>query len=290
MNRRLVGFYTLAFILGLGILWVGGITLSSTLQMRARVTIPAVAFDAHGGDPARGKHFVTAILSCRECHGSDLGGAPFVTSGPGRIYAPNLTPGGVGLAFTDTDFERAIRHGLARNGTKLYFMPSQAYAALSDADLRDVIAYLRTLPAVDRPTPPREISYLGRMMVVTHTLPAAADHIDHTLPHAALQPPGADAAYGKYLTKIAGCFQCHGPDLAGGRYEGGPDVPAASNLTPSALGGWTQAQFATALRTGRDPRGKELNAFMPWRGYAGLSDNEMSALYAFLKSVPPVKS
>ena len=67
-------------------------------------------------------------------------------------------------------------------------------------------------------------------------------------------------------------------------------MPAASNLTPSALGGWTQAQFATALRTGRDPRGKELNAFMPWRGYAGLSDNEMSALYAFLKSVPPVKS
>jgi cytochrome c553 len=288
LNNRLVGFYTIVCVIGLALIWVGGITLSSSIQIGSRVALPALAFDARGGDTARGKHFVDSVLACTECHGADLAGAPVIKGGIGRVYAPNLTPGGVGLKLTDADFDRAIRHGVAPDGTRLFFMPSQAYSALSDADLRDVVAYLRTLPAVDRSTPPREFGFGGRMLAVTHNLPAGADRIDHSTVHPASEPPSAGAAYGKYLARISGCYQCHGPDLGGGHFEGPSDVPRAPNISPSAIGSWSLAQFGAALRDGRDPSGRKLNPFMPWHAYAGLNDDEVAALYAFLKTVPPI--
>jgi len=288
VNSKLIGVYAVIGIIGLAVLWIGGITLSGGFALASRVAVPPSSFDARGGDVQRGRHLASAVLACTDCHGADLGGAPFVSGGIGRVAAPNLTSAGIGHAFTDTDFERAIRHGVAPDGTRLYFMPSAAYAALSDADLRDVIAYVRSVPGVDRPTPPREFGFGGRMLAVTHTLPAAADHIDQTAPHPAFEQPAATAAYGKYLAAIAGCFECHGPDLAGGHY-GPHGTPRAANLTPAALGTWSQAQFATALRDGRDPNGRQLDPYMPSKAFAGMNDREIAALYTFLKTVPPVK-
>jgi mono/diheme cytochrome c family protein len=282
--------YTMVGIIGLAVLWIGGITLSSGLALASKVSLPAAAFDARGGDAARGKHLVEAVMACSRCHGADLGGAPLVRGAVGRIDAPNLTPGGPLRTFSDADFERAIRHGVAPGGTRLYYMPSFSYAVLSDADLRDTIAYLRSLPPVERASAPRAIGFGGRMMAVTHELPAAADEIDQNAGHAAAQAAGPTPGYGKYLARIGGCVQCHGADFAGGRYAVPPDGPAAPNLTPAALASWTPAQFAAALRTGRAPGGRVLDSAMPWRNFSAMNDDEVAALYAFLKTVPPVKS
>jgi mono/diheme cytochrome c family protein len=225
---------------------------------------------------------------CGVCSGRTSAPTAATVTIKGCIPAPFAPGGRRPTPKRDADFDRAIRHGVAPDGTRLFFMPSQAYSALSDADLRDVVAYLRTLPAVDRSTPPREFGFGGRMLAVTHNLPAGADRIDHSTVHPASEPPSAGAAYGKYLARISGCYQCHGPDLGGGHFEGPSDVPRAPNISPSAIGSWSLAQFGAALRDGRDPSGRKLNPFMPWHAYAGLNDDEVAALYAFLKTVPPI--
>ncbi len=290
LAARLAFFAFVGFI-ALIALWITGVNFNGGRMAAYRVEVPgSTDFSAAGGDPVRGKHFTLAVLGCTDCHAADLGGKPFVMGGPGKIWAPNLTPSasGIGTKFSDSNFERAIRHGMAPDHTRLFYMPSLAYAALSDRDLRDVIAYLRTLPPVDRVTPPKEFSFLGHLMLLTHQMPAAFDEIDHTTPHAPFQPPAANAVYGKYLARIGGCYDCHGQNLAGGKLQG-PNNPAAANITPAAIGGWSEAQFVTTLRTGRDPTGHVLNPFMPWQSLRGMSDEELAALYAFLKTVPPVK-
>ncbi len=291
MNRRVIGLSAALGMIGLAVLWVGGITLSGGVAIASKVTLPAAApFDAHGGDPRRGEHLVKAVLGCTACHGADLGGTHYIDGGVGHIDAVNLTRGGLGRTLSDADLERAIRHGVAPDDTRLYFMPSESYAALGDADLRDVIAYVRSVPAVDRPAHGRDFGFGGRILAVTHTLPAGADHIDQAAPPAANVAPGPTAAYGRYLAQIGGCYRCHGADLGGGHYEAKGRPPRAPDITPSGIGTWTRAQFATAMRTGVDPGGRHLEDAMPWQTFAAMNDEEIEALYAFLKTVPPIKS
>jgi len=68
---------------------------------------------------------------------------------------------------------------------------------------------------------------------------------------------------------------------------GPPNLPPASNLTPTGLGAWSQADFFTALREGKRPDGRVLDEFMPWKSFAKMTDNELTALWLYLKSVPP---
>lgn len=270
-------------------MWIGGITLSSNVALASKVSVPATALVASGGDVHRGEHLVRVLLRCDRCHAADLGGAIYTGGGVVKLPAANLTTGNA-TPFTDADFERAIRHGVARDGTRLYYMPSVAYSALDDADLRDAIAYLRSVPPVHRDLPARGFSFFGRMGAATHALPAAADHIVQDAPHADAPAAAPNAAYGAYLAKIGGCYECHGSDLAGGHIAVDSDAPRAANLTPDGIGSWSLPQFATAVRTGRDPAGRTLDTFMPWHALAGLSDQEVNALYAFLKTVPPVRT
>ena len=76
----------------------------------------------------------------------------------------------------------------------------------------------------------------------------------------------------------------NGANLAGGHYSGSPSDPPASNITPAAIGTWTQADFNRTLRTGRDPRGHELNPLMPWSSYGQLDDDELTALWRYLQN------
>jgi mono/diheme cytochrome c family protein len=270
---------------------VGGLWKASDGPLSTRVALAALTFSAEGGDIARGAHFATGVLGCTECHGVNLSGGPVTKdAGFGIIYAPNLTSGAGGAAarYSDTDFERAIRHGIRPDGTRMLIMPSTAYAVLSDADLRDVVAYLRHAPAIGNTTPARKIGPIGRMLLLTGKMPFPADAIDQTATHPATQPPALDAAYGRYLAHIGGCFDCHGVNLAGGHFQGPPDAPPAMNITPAAIGTWTLADFERTIRTGRDPSGRTLDPFMPWRTMGRMTDDEFNALYGFIHSVPPV--
>ena len=239
---------------------------------------------------ARGEHLVSAIGKCADCHGADLGGKVFVDDpGLGRVVALNLTPGGALARYTDAEIARAIRHGVRQDGTGLVIMPSSDYAAFSDEDVGAVIAYLRALPPVTKTLPPTQMHFLARALWASGQLPLIdAFRIDHTkrAPERVAVAPTAE--YGHYLADVGGCTGCHGPGLSGGKIPGTPpDWKPAANITPGGgLGRWTYDDFTRALRTGRRPDGSPIDTIMPWKAAAKMTDGELQAVYAFLKSVP----
>ncbi len=125
------------------------------------------------------------------------------------------------------------------------------------------------------------------MLIVTHKVQFDATRLaDEGVP-ASPAPQGVTAAYGGYLARVGGCEACHGVNLSGGHLQGGPDDPPAANLTPSGIGTWSQADFVRTLRTGKNPSGHALNPFMPWRSVGTMTDDELAAIFLYLKSVPP---
>lgn len=247
-------------------------------------------------DPAaieRGKHLVRVVSKCTECHGADLGGRQFIDAGPmiGRVYAPNLTrgKGSVTESFTPADWERAIRHGVTPDGRGLKIMPSEDFVYLSDADLGAILAYLRTLPPVDRVGSQTVVGPLSRVLYLAGKFPMIpAEQIAASTVHPASVPESVTAEYGKYLANVGGCTGCHGPGLSGGRIPGTPpDIPPAQNLTPAGIGTWTETDFFRALRTGVRPDGSHINAFMPWMATKDMTDDEIRAIWLYLRTVTP---
>jgi mono/diheme cytochrome c family protein len=98
--------------------------------------------------------------------------------------------------------------------------------------------------------------------------------------------PAPTAEYGRYLADISGCHGCHGYGLSGGTVAGPPGLPPASNLTVAGIGAWSEGDFFRALREGVRPDGSHLDEFMPWSVYAHMSDDEVRALWQYLRSVP----
>ena len=100
-------------------------------------------------------------------------------------------------------------------------------------------------------------------------------------------PIDVTPAYGQYVMQIAGCARCHGQGLSGGSVPGAPrGTPQASNLTPSGIGNWTEADFLRAMRTGRRPDGSAIDSSMPWQFYAQMTDLELRAIWQYLGVVP----
>ena len=245
-----------------------------------------------GASVERGRHIAASFGACLECHGADLGGGKRFFRGPmGTLVATNLTrgAGGVGSAYSDTDFERALRAGVRPDGAGLLIMPSVAFAHMSDQDVRDVVAFIRSVPPVDRQTPRRVVGPVAAILLATGKILAEPDRIDEAATHLATTPAGPTAQHGEYIARVGGCAECHGANFAGGHYEGTPKDPPASNITPAAIGSWSQADFNRAMREGRDPKGHVLNTFMPWTSYGQLSDDELAALWTYLRTIAPVK-
>ena len=243
----------------------------------------------------RGQHFARAITKCVECHGDDLGGKVWVDDpAVGRLVPHNLTRGrgGLGDSLTAADWERAVRRGVGRNGRALRFMPSEDWPTLSDADLGAIIAWARQLPPVDRELPETRIGPVPRLFNALGKLPLAAHVIAERAPRYAageVTAPsrGATAEYGKYLVDVGGCTGCHGPGLSGGHVPGTPPAfKPAANLTPVGIGHYTEADFFRALRDGVRPGGTAIDSFMPWKLTREMSDEEIRAVYAYLRTVP----
>jgi mono/diheme cytochrome c family protein len=243
----------------------------------------------------RGAHLV-ATRGCTDCHTADLGGKVFIDEpGMARVSASNLTRGRGGVAgrYEDADWERAIRHGVGPDGRALAIMPSKEYYQLGEEDISAMIAYLKSVPAVDRELPARKLGPIGRALVATGMLPAfAAEQIDHRAPRMATPPIGETAEYGRYVAFL--CSGCHGDNYAGGTMAGGsPDSPPAANLTPHAatgLGGWAEADFFRAMREGRRPDGSEIDReHMPWPAFSQMTDTELRALWLYFRSLSPLE-
>ncbi len=219
------------------------------------------------------------------------------------LYARNITPGGVG-EWTDGELLRAITMGVSRDGTPLFpLMPYLRYGRMSREDVEAIVAYVRTLPSLPaQPVPDRTLDF--PLPLVVRTLPAAPSHQP--------QPPASDrVAYGEYLANAAVCADCHTPmddqgaflpgmDFAGGTpfSPNGVGLVRAANITADAgtgIGTWTEDQFLDKFRAFRDTPMRTLegperlqNTEMPWTYYAGMRDDDLRAIYAYLRSRPPI--
>jgi cytochrome c553 len=238
---------------------------------------------------ARGRHLSEAVAVCTVCHGDDLGGRlAFEHPLLGRGYTPNLTGGrgGIGALYTAADWERALRHGVDRNGRGLLFMPVDHYRHLSDSDLGAMVAYYRSLPPVDNERTRLELTLAARTMIdLGLSGPVVrATQMDHSSPRPA--PPRDPGAY---LVEIGGCTFCHGATLSGGQglEPGAPPGPALTRNSRIGAAGFEA--FAAALRSGRSADGHAIDErFMPWQGYRRMTDEEMRAIWKFLQAIEPV--
>lgn len=295
MNRWLKRILiALGGLLGVVLLAAAAVYGASSARLRRTMSFAsaAVAVPTDAASVERGRHIVAAISKCGDCHGDDLGGKVFIDDPAfGHVVAPNLTRGrgGVGGTSSDADWERAIRHGVARNGRPLLIMPSRALTHLSDEDVGAIIAYVKTVPPVERELSATTVGPVARALIVTGRASLLdAERIDHAARAPASVKADTTAEYGMYLARVGGCTYCHGPSLSGGPPPE-PGAPMASNLTPASLGGWTEANFLSALRTGKRPDGSALRAPMPWRSSGKMTDAEIKALWMYLRSVPPKK-
>jgi mono/diheme cytochrome c family protein len=252
---------------------------------------------------ARGRYLVQGLLGCDDCHspkdwtqrgapvlpGMELVGQPLPIPGfPGVISAPNLTPDpetGSGR-WTDDQLARAIREGVKHDDTILFpMMPYSEYKDLADEDLASVVVYLRSITPVKNPLPATRINFPVRYLVRS-----AAEPVLEPVPG---PDPSDKVARGKYLVRM-GCG-CHNVadklGYAGGDHLAGPwgDVTSA-NLTPdpSGISYLSEATFITALRTGY-VGARQLNSIMPWGAFKSLTDDDLKAIFSYLRTLPAVK-
>ncbi|HEY8470825.1 MAG TPA: cytochrome c [Longimicrobiales bacterium] len=279
-----IGLAALAALLALA---AGAAWVAVDRGMSKRYDIPAERFAAAKDSAAveRGRRFAVAIAKCATCHAGDMGGMVIIENAAfGRFVAPNLTPGrgGIGGEYSDVDWERAIRHGVGRDGRPLLFMPAAEYAAIGDRDIADLVAYLKTLEPVERELPGTRVGPMARALALL--LPdfplLSAARINHAAPHPAAPAPAATREYGAYLARVGGCTGCHGRDLTGGR--GGPP-PTPPDISAAALASWTEEDFFRVLRTGVRPDGRVLSTAMPWPATAQMTDEEIRALWLYVR-------
>lgn len=239
---------------------------------------------------ARGRHLVEARYVCFECHGENFaGGTMFDDPAVGQAYGPNLT-GGKGSrvgTFSVADWDRIVRHGVKPDGRPA-IMPSTDFLSMSDRELSDIIAYVSSLPPVDKEMPPNSFGPLLKVLIATNQVHISADHHpDHHAAHVAEPPLESDTlAFGKHLAQA--CTGCHRADFTGGPVVGGPPEWApASDITAKGLASYTAEDFEQVLRTGRKPDGSEVKLPMTLAVPAGkkMKDNEIAAMYAYLRTL-----
>ena len=240
---------------------------------------------------ARGEHL--AKIECVGCHttngelplsgGLNLGeDIPFPL---GDFYSINLTPGGPLKDWTDGEIMRTLKEGVDREGRPLLVMSANTVRYMNDEDQQAIIAYLRSQPAVvnDTPDPPDQPTLLAAVMTGAGQIQFQPSVTIPTV------PKGPTAEYGEYLVGWTRCRDCHGENLSGGT-GGTAALPSPIGPNLRVVQGWTLDQFITTIRTGVDPSGHALNSEeMPWETFRLFDDDELGALYAYLKALPPAQ-
>ena len=275
---------------------------------------------------ARGTYLAQHVLLCSECHSERdwtvfsapsvpptgagrtecLGGgramAGVAAEFPGTICFPNITAdrqSGVG-AWTDGELLRAVREGVDRDGRALFpIMPYFIFRSLSEEDARSLVVWIRSLPAVSRAHPAKQVDFPVNLFIRLVPQPMTA--------RVAEPDPAKSVAYGKYLATIGRCAFCHSPRqgqspepipgrlFAGGNEFRGPfGIRLSTNLTPdpSGLGSTTRGEFIALFRQHAAPERvlPENNTIMAWSAYAAMTDADLGAIHDYLRTVPPVAS
>jgi mono/diheme cytochrome c family protein len=232
----------------------------------------------------RGQYLANAF--CVACHSQtgDLpltGGVDLAKDSPiplGSMISINLTPAGPLKGWTDGEIFRLLRQGIDRNGRMSLAMSTVNARFMSDEDLKAVIAFLRSQPAVQYATqdPPDQLNFLGLLIGGLGLIPALPE-VNGTI----IAPPkAATAEYGAYVISYQDCRSCHGADLTGGTDPLSPKGPSLR-----VVKGWTKDQFIATMRTGVDPGGHAILNPMPWKFVGRMDDVDLGALYQYLISL-----
>ena len=278
----------------------------------------STAVDSQAVRIERGRYLAFSVVNCMDCHskfdlekfsiphvpGTEGGGGnalhEIFNGFPGTLYIPNITPVALG-DWTDEEIARAITRGINKRGdTLLPMMPYHFLNHIAEEDLRSVIAFIRTLKPIDSIPPRRNLAI---PMAVFGPLPEGDYHQNK-------KPDTTDRiAYGKYLATIAHCEECHTTKTKEGRpdpnmrFAGGNTEPFknfsvyTANITPDSttgIGSWSEAAFIAKFRNSADPKNLETkpgkyNTYMRWAYFGTMRDDDLKAIYAYLRTVPPVK-
>lgn len=274
----------------------------------AQIPLPSTPSAAATDDQVRrGEYVVRNAGVCGGCHaaGKDpdgplSGGKEFRDWRIGVARASNLTnDDATGLGtWSDAEIVRALRNGVRKDGRLLApVMPYEWLHEMSDDDAFAVARYLKSLPPV-RNEVRQDFNFVFKLGKVMFLRPLPARTV--TAP-----PRGATAEYGRYLSQHAAlCAECHTPRggirsqpdksrLFAGMPHPPKDFPASpSNLTPDPIAGigkWSEADFLQTLHRGVTPEGEQLNPFMPWKQNGRMSDDDLRAIYRFLRTLPPIR-
>ncbi len=269
---------------------------------------------------ARGSYLVNHVAICGSCHTSRdsgwlgdperpdqllAGGNVLETIEPyQRVWVPNITGDlATGLGgWSDEQIVRSIRDGVGRDGHPLLeVMPFRDFRYMSDEDVRAVVAYLRSIPVLPEPHPrtPNDVPLFVRAF---SRLSAA---IRRPVQGVTAPDRSDRVKYGEYLARLATCADCHslgkaGPRSPADRYLAGSDLPFpegglvyAPNITPdpdTGIGSYSPEQVKRALREGRGLDGRKLAPPMlsVAHAYAGMTDEDLDALVAYLFAQSPV--
>ncbi|UZD22755.1 cytochrome c [Algoriphagus halophytocola] len=282
---------------------------------------PDLTVDISPDRVARGAYLANHVTVCVDCHSvrdfSQFSGP--ITPGtlgqggdrfdqnmgfPGVFYAKNITPAGIS-DYTDGELFRLITTGVTNEGRAMFpLMPYAYYGKMDPEDIYDIIAYIRTLEPIENEVPESKADF--PVNIILKTIPKDATPMD--------KPAKTDqVAYGKYLTNAASCVECHTPvdaqgvilagqEFSGGREFASPDgsVVRSSNITQhveNGIGNWTEELFVGRFKQYLDSgyhlpqvAPGEFNSIMPWVMYAGMKEEDLKAIYAYLKTVEPISN
>ena len=269
---------------------------------------------------ARGKYLANSVCVCMDCHSTrdwnkfsgplvagtlGKGGEKFDQKFgfPGLYYAKNITPFAL-KDWTDGEILRSITSGVNKQGKALFpVMPHPNYGKLDRDDLFSIIAYLRSLDPVENLVPESESDF--PMNFIINLIPQKAGFSN-------IPDENDRVAYGSYLFTAAACNDCHtqqikGKQVAGMELAGGFRFPLpnsgvvrSANITPdkeTGIGNWAEEDFVNRFKEFADStylpeeiQKGEFNTVMPWTMYGTMRENDLKAIYAYLRTVKPVKN
>lgn len=306
---RILGWVLLIIVVVLGI---GASYIHfSGIPTYAQPEIPDIKVEVTPQKVEQGQKI--ASMLCMHCHSNkdnQMAGRKLtdIPAAFGDIYSMNITSDeekGIGN-WSDGEIIYFLRTGLRKNGTYAPpYMPK--FPLLSDDDIQSIVAWLRSGQHAVKPTreepPTSEPSFLVKLL--THVAMKPLPY-----PDKAIENPDTtnQVEWGNYLSnKLYGCYHCHSadfktnddlfPEKSVGFYAGGNILInlvgseiKSLNITPdteTGIGSWTEEDFLTALKTGKRKNGEQLR--YPMLPYTRLTDGELKAIYAYLRTVPAIK-
>ena len=272
---------------------------------------------------ARGSYLFHHVAGCVDCHskrdftkysgpvmeGTEGGGGMVFDQKfglPGVIYGKNITSDtATGLGgWTDDEILRAMTQGISKNGDTLFpLMPYPQYNRMAKSDLMSIIAYVRTLKPIKNQVPARML-----MMPIAAAYPG--NFLQPSIDGNPLPGESDQVKYGEYISTMADCATCHtphnqqGPDMTrifsgGYPFDLGTNMVVSANITPDSatgIGMWSEAMFVDKFARYRNASAFNVdsaahnNTIMPVSLFAGMTDSDLKAIYAYLRTVKPISN